>query len=454
MLTLSFPLFFFDDIFSYSEFSLGLAFDPMDTQKDIDVYFTASHFFHKGAKSSSGSAVNGRIRKASGPNLETVVDIISGLPVSDIDHGLNAVEFGDNGEIYFAIGSNTNGGLPGPLSTSRLLKENYLSGAIVVAYVNHPDFQGHIKWTAEEDGDMIASGIDIYAHGVRNAYSILRHSNGNMYTSDNGPNVGYGRMMTGCDEGQDIQDNQRDDKFLLIKQGAYYGHPNPKRASYLKDTRQCVWHGAEETSNSGYTGPMLVATSSRTGLVEFAGNHFGGQLRGHIIMEHYTAQQSLSRLILNDDGTGLVPESLAPISLDIGDQGLDVTLAPNGNLIEVRYVPETVAYYKPYEKDTDRLIVKSVFPHRGRSSGGTILSIYGVNFVSLRDGSNPIVTVGGLNCPTIPTITATRIDCTLPGGFGTVDIVVTTGSSSSTFEKGYKYISGTLPPGFTLPVHK
>ena len=162
----------------------------MDTKDNPDVYFTASGFFHKGTLSSSLPAVNGRIRRASGPNLENVVDIITGLPVSDLDHGVNAVEFGDNGEIYFNVGSNTNGGVPGPLSNSRLLKESFLSGASIVAYISHPDFNGNIKYTADDDGNMIAAGIDIFASGLRNAYGILRHTNGKMYATDNGPNRG------------------------------------------------------------------------------------------------------------------------------------------------------------------------------------------------------------------------------------------------------------------------
>jgi hypothetical protein len=120
--------------------SLGLGIDPTDPKEHPDIYFSASAFFHKALLSSSGRAINGRIRRASGANLETVADIITGLPVSDIDHGLNSVEFSVNGEIYFIIGSSTNGG--GPLSTTRLLKEIFLSGIMIVAYVNHPDFDG------------------------------------------------------------------------------------------------------------------------------------------------------------------------------------------------------------------------------------------------------------------------------------------------------------------------
>ena len=66
---------------------LGLAFDPLDTKSNPDVFFSHSMFYHGEQKSSSGRAINGMVSKASGANLEFVVDIITGLPVSDGDHG-------------------------------------------------------------------------------------------------------------------------------------------------------------------------------------------------------------------------------------------------------------------------------------------------------------------------------------------------------------------------------
>ena len=121
---------------------------------------------------------------ASGPNLETYTDIMTGLPFSDLDHGLNGLLFGDQGELYFCLGSNTNGGVPGKLSSTLKLKENFLSGAINVAYLSHPDFNGNIQWSAPDDGNMIAKGIDIYAAGTRNPYSIVLHTNGKLYATD------------------------------------------------------------------------------------------------------------------------------------------------------------------------------------------------------------------------------------------------------------------------------
>lgn len=54
--------------------------------------------------------------------LHKSLEFFSGLPISDHDHGVNGLEFGDNGELYLQIGSNTNGGLPGQVRNLRRLR--------------------------------------------------------------------------------------------------------------------------------------------------------------------------------------------------------------------------------------------------------------------------------------------------------------------------------------------
>jgi IPT/TIG domain/Glucose / Sorbosone dehydrogenase len=422
----------------------------MDTKADPDVYFTNNKFFHLWNQSSSGLTVGGKIRRASGVNLETVVDIITGLPCSDIDHGLNGLEFGDDGALYFTSGSHTNGGIPGPLSSSRILKENFLSASISVAYVNHPQFNGTIQWSAPDDGNMIAKGIDVFAPGVRNSYSVTIHSNGLMYATDNGPNVEYGPMSTGCN-GESTFDKKRDDEIIIVEKGKYYGSPNFKRASFFNDPRQCVWHGPESPDSINHTAPIITHQSSIDGITEFHGNHFDGQLRYNLIYIRYGAVNNIHRVILTPDGRAAIPSLMKKgLAMNIGNVGLDITQAPNGNLIEMRYGNSSVYSYAPVEPATTALIAKTCFPRRGRSSGGTTLSIYGVNLNTR--SPNVTVTVGGINCPTT-FISSTNVNCILPGGNGTVDVVVRNGAATSTFERGYRYISGTLPIGFVLPVY-
>jgi Malectin domain/IPT/TIG domain len=66
------------------------------------------------------------------------------------------------------------------------------------------------------------------------------------------------------------------------------------------------------------------------------------------------------------------------------------------------------------------------------------LRIFGERFDS---SESPTVTIGGRPCLVLA-FTAVEISCTLPGGTGTVDIVVTTGAESATFLAGYRYITG------------
>lgn len=67
---------------------LGIAFDPLDTSlSNPAVYCTSSYLFHGETKSSSGQAINGIVHRVSGANLDVVTNVITGLPVSDHDHG-------------------------------------------------------------------------------------------------------------------------------------------------------------------------------------------------------------------------------------------------------------------------------------------------------------------------------------------------------------------------------
>jgi hypothetical protein len=67
---------------------LGITFDPMDARNALPpVYISSSLLFHGESKSSSGNAINGKISRVRGANLDLIEDIITGLPVCDHDHG-------------------------------------------------------------------------------------------------------------------------------------------------------------------------------------------------------------------------------------------------------------------------------------------------------------------------------------------------------------------------------
>ena len=226
-------------------------------------------------------------------------------------------------ELYIQIGSNTNGGIPGQLSGSQKQRENYFSAATLVANLG-PGFDGFITYDAEEDGNPITGfgpqGVEIFASGMRNPFGIVYHSNGNLYGTDNGPNLQYGDMATGCGPGEQIPDVKDVDEINLIVRDGFYGHPNHKRGE--TDPRQCVWRGTTVASDAEYTAPIKTMQSSSNGIIEFESNHFNGQMRGDLIVSKY--KDGLYRIILSADGTSVSASSKKAIVLG-GDNTLTLT---------------------------------------------------------------------------------------------------------------------------------
>ena len=243
--------------------------------------------------------------------------------------------------------------------------------------------------------------------------------------------------MTGCGAGNFVSAVETEDKINLLQNGKYYGQPNAKRAAVDNDPRQCVWRNPTTTPISeNFTAPLLMMKASTDGIVEYQADHFEGQLRGNLITSKYT--DGLFRVVLTEDGLNVVAESLQALPL-VGDWGLDVTQAPNGNLIEVRLPSNALYYHKPVEEITSQIRITSVFPCRGGNAGGSVIHIYGGN---LDYGSNVTFSVGGNICQ-VQTLTATLATCTVPGGAkGRVDVTVFSEAGSYTFKKGYRYISG------------
>ena len=80
--------------------------------------------------------------------------------------------------------------------------------------------------------------------------------------------------------------------------------------------------------------------------------------------------------------------------------------------------------------------IYSISPPMGPTSGGTLLTISGVNFTA-----PATVLIGGLNASNISVTSATQITCLTPSSStnGTVSIVVQTGSGSTTNSNGFAY---------------
>src|SRR5207248_3127200 len=124
---------------------LGLAFNPCDPPNPVKIYVGHAHLYAEGGGTFTGPApYNGQISVLTGPNFSLVQPIITNLPVSNHDHAINGMTFNAEGDLLFANGGNTNGGIP--YINMGTLPESPLSGAILKARIAKPNFNGSISY--------------------------------------------------------------------------------------------------------------------------------------------------------------------------------------------------------------------------------------------------------------------------------------------------------------------
>lgn len=236
------------------------------------------------------------------------VDLVIGLPRSEENHSVNGLDIRTemvNGQphkiMYAASGGNTNAGSPG--DDFEWISEYYYSAAILridltqleqmeSALVANGGLNGGTSYvdsyvyalptlddptrandangfdtavgttgTADaEAGDTFGGNngrnqakydpngpVQVYSMGYRNQYDVVLTEAGNLYSSDNGPNAGWGnKPITANDESvtsstqvasnkpnvniEDGNDGGKDN-LHLVTEGLYAGHPNPVYAS-------------------------------------------------------------------------------------------------------------------------------------------------------------------------------------------------------------------------------
>lgn len=94
-----------------------MAFDPTDTKEFPTIYVSHCRLFH-GEYDDLDLTVNGKVAAVDGEDMNVVKNIITGLPVSDHDHGVNGIEFDNDGNMYIQVGGNTNAGVLNALASA------------------------------------------------------------------------------------------------------------------------------------------------------------------------------------------------------------------------------------------------------------------------------------------------------------------------------------------------
>lgn len=398
---------------------LGMAFNPASSA--IRLYVSTSQLWANTAENEAAWA-NGGVDTFVDSSLKSCSEClcyeqraISGLPVSGHDHGVNALLF-VNGDLLITVGGATNAGVPSDALGNGV--ESPLSAAILIAELSKgSSFNGQITYDDYSNpGSATQTGgdVQVYASGFRNCFGITQHTNGQIWATDNGPNLQYGDISSGCDTEQDFVTESKDEVNLVLP-GAYYGHPNRNRG-------ECVYNEGEA--------PKLTIASSTPGIVEYTGNAFSGTLQGQLILSKYAASGNGKTWRATIEGTSLT--SVLPMS-DYSDLAVENGL--HGELVMPRVQSGFMAVLKPiYSYSSGSPFVIAVSPNRGKA--GHRVFIGGEGF---EEGL--VANFGATPSSDVSLVDSNGFFCTVPSGDGTVEIVVIVNDQSS---KGTTGQGGTV----------
>ena len=284
-------------------------------------------------------------------------DVVRGLPRSEDDHMTNGMALDTlTNVMYIGQGGSTNMGAPS-LNFS-MLPEYALTGAILsvdlaaignttydIPTLDDEDRAGTSDFNDPFGGNdgknqarIVPGGpVQVHSPGWRNPYDVLIHTNGHLYSIDNGPNAGWGGSPIGAGFGTSCtNDGNENDSFtyqdnmhMIPGPGYYAGSPNPTRASTsntfnvtnpqspvpASDPRQC------EYLVPGFDGSIARWWASTNGIVEYRASNFGNGLKGAVLAASF--DNSIHRIDLDAEGDSATASTVLFSNVDVTP--LDVT---------------------------------------------------------------------------------------------------------------------------------
>ncbi len=311
------------------------------------------------------------------------LDLVRGLPRSKENHSVNGMDLDEGtNTLYLMVGGNTNMGAP---STSfAKLPEYALSGALLAIDLNAignttydlPTLDDEDRAGSNDANDPFGGNagknqaildpngpVRVYSPGYRNAYGILNHSSGRLYTVDNGSNESWGAPPQGCNNALQDGGNNDDDVLQFISGEGYYGgHPNPTRGSRsntfntgtpqspvsVADPAQCTY-----ITSGNESGALATFNSSTNGITEYTASNFSGAMQGNLLTSSYNG--TITRFQLNAAGNGLAKPKEEILggydnfTLDLTVQG-DSELFP-GTIWAVTYYGGPIWVFEPNDYD-------------------------------------------------------------------------------------------------------
>lgn len=279
---------------------------------------------------------------------------VLGLPRHPVrgDHSVQSIRFrGD--KLYASVGGVTTSGVRSFQSWG----DPVLAEVPVSASVIEIDYQTLTSPAVVRDSEVLpdSSPIRLFATGLRNAYDMVWHSNGQLYANINqnsgsGPENGAAPSEGPCEghEG-DVETFTIPDTLNLIRRGAYYGHPNPSRG-------ECVVMGggqgrfavrgysADQASEPAFDETLIAHYQldggafgvSVNGIDEYRGP---GPLRGALVSADFSGSRSIVAVPLSDGVTSrlAIDGELQRLTNGSGEphvfvHPLDVTVGLNGQV--------------------------------------------------------------------------------------------------------------------------
>ncbi len=319
--------------------AIGLTFDPNATSDNLIAWVS-----HCSSGLNDAPAFDGKISRLSGANLEKEQLVLTNLPRSNKDHLVNSMKFGPDGAMYFCQGSNSS---MGDYDSFWQRSESLLSAAVLrldMEKLKRVKLPLNVKTTSKQDlinkapttSMQMADGsynpyssvspLTIYASGVRNAYDLVWHSNGQLYVPANGSAAGGNtpasvqgtrRPDGSFYDGPEVEATsgiqlmmyrgrirkliklfvdpsksavQNDWLFRINpeKPIGYFGHPNPLRGEYVVN-RGSVDNpkypaGTKPDKNYRRAAFNFGLNKSPNGALEYKSDAFGGLLKGRILV--------------------------------------------------------------------------------------------------------------------------------------------------------------------------
>lgn len=304
---------------------IGLAFAPSSTASNLVAYVSHQTFLFENAPT-----VDAKITRMQGPDLGDVDDMVINLPRSKKDHVVNSLAFGPDGALYFSIGSNSAMGRAD--ATWGNVEEYQLSASM--ARLDFTKLAGITLPLNAKTSDIggtynprsTTAPLTIYASGIRSAYDLVFHSNGELYVPGNGSAAGGntpesksgtvrpdGTLYSGpFVPALNAVPQTQDDFLFRIEKGGYYGHPNPKRGEYVlnggnpssgTDPAEVSVYPVGTLPDANWKGAAFNFENNKSpnGAIEYKNNTFEGLLKNKLLVVRYSQKNDI--IVLSPSGT-------------------------------------------------------------------------------------------------------------------------------------------------------